>query len=150
MKHRISAGLIVERNEHVLLVHCYSKGVFDFWVAPGGGVKADESLHEAASREALEETGLIIKPERLIYIEEIMDADTRYCKFWHTGIHQGGEVNVTHPEALAEGIVEVAWMSRSDMQLANVFPPMLAQQYWEDKALGFPVVKQIPLRKMHV
>jgi N-acetylneuraminate synthase len=44
-------------------------GRYDFWVAPGGGVEGLESLEDAARREAHEETGLDVTPERLLYIE---------------------------------------------------------------------------------
>lgn len=44
MTHRISAGAIVESDGRLLLVRHYRPGRYDFWVAPGGGVKGDESL----------------------------------------------------------------------------------------------------------
>lgn len=148
MKHRLSSGVIVEREEHILLVHCLKPGRYDFWVAPGGGVNGVESLHEAASREVFEETRLIVSPDRLLYIEELADPQTRHCKFWHAGILVGGSFDVSHEEATSEGIVEVAWLNREEIQSRIVFPPVLQGRYWEDREQGFPSIIQIPLRQM--
>ncbi len=41
--HRISAGVIVQNEQKLLLVHHVIPGRYDFWVCPGGGVQADES-----------------------------------------------------------------------------------------------------------
>lgn len=35
------------------------------WITPGGGIEPGESLHEAASRELREETGLRVEPDAL-------------------------------------------------------------------------------------
>lgn len=39
---------------------------------PGGRVKQGESVGEAVAREVAEETGLVIKPSRLLYVAEIV------------------------------------------------------------------------------
>ncbi len=44
MKHRIAAGALVEHEGKFLLVRHHSPGVFDFWVAPGGGADRVRSL----------------------------------------------------------------------------------------------------------
>lgn len=148
MNHRLSSGVIVESEQRVLLVHCVKPGRFDFWVVPGGGVKGAETLIEAARREAFEETGLEVQPERLVYIEELTDPNTRHCKFWHIGRLLGGSIDVSHSEAKVEGVVEVAWLGHAEMAGLTVFPPMLQDRYWADRDLGFPEIIQIPLRRM--
>jgi 8-oxo-dGTP diphosphatase len=148
MKHRLSSGVIVEQDGRVLLAHCVKPGRYDFWVAPGGGVKGTESLVDAASREAFEETGLNVNAGRLIYIEELADPQTRHCKFWHVGHLVGGVIDVSHAEAAAEGVVEVAWLSRTEIMSRKAFPPMLQGRYWRDRELGFPAIVQVSLRKM--
>ncbi|MBT9595414.1 MAG: NUDIX domain-containing protein [Vitreoscilla sp.] len=101
MPHRISAGVIVEHEGRVLLVNHVRPGRYDFWVCPGGGVKGDESLEEAAAREAFEETGLNVRIVQLLYIEELISPECRYVKFWFSGEYTGGTFDVSHPEAQA-------------------------------------------------
>jgi ADP-ribose pyrophosphatase YjhB (NUDIX family) len=60
MRQRLSAGVIVEHNDRILLVRHVRPGIYDFWVAPGGGVQGTETLSAAAEREACEESGLTV------------------------------------------------------------------------------------------
>ena len=133
MQHRISAGVIVEHNERILLVRHVRPGRYDFWVAPGGGVQGLEQLPEAAAREAKEETGLVIEPAELLYIEELAQPELRQCKFWFRGHLCGGELSATGPNAKAEHIVEAAWLSHSELADKQVFPPVITERYWTDR-----------------
>lgn len=54
------------RNETILMVrHVEPTG--SYWTLPGGGVEAGETLAEAAEREVFEETGLRVRPVRLLW-----------------------------------------------------------------------------------
>lgn len=79
MRHRISAGMIIERAGRVLLVRHTKPRTYDFWVAPGGGVEGTESLREAACREVREEVGLLAQCTSLAYIEELTTPEVRTC-----------------------------------------------------------------------
>ena len=148
MKHRISSGILVERDGRILMVHSVIPGRYDFWVAPGGGVQSLESLAEAACRETWEETGLTVSAGRVAYIEELADETTRYCKFWHLGQLVGGNPSIDHPEARAEGIVEAAWLSRHELAQRTVYPLFLRDRYWVDREAGFPGITHVALRAM--
>lgn len=148
--HRISAGVIVQDGSRLLLVHHVRPGRYDFWVCPGGGVKADESLEAAAKREALEETGLDVAVGRLVYIEELANPEMRIVKFWFLGAVQGGALNVVHPEAHAEHIVEACWIDPEALTGQQVFPVFLLERFRADQAAEFPEVVRLPLREMAV
>jgi 8-oxo-dGTP diphosphatase len=148
MKHRISVGVIVEDAERLLLVRHMKPGAYDFWVAPGGGVQGTESLTDGARREAREETGLDVEPRVLAYIEELVDPETRYVKFWFVGSARAGVPRVDHPEAAGEHIIEAAWLSKRELEQRIVFPPVLVDRYWHDRAAGFGVPVVLPLRRM--
>ncbi len=60
---RIGVRVVMIQNEKVLLVkHTYLSG----WFLPGGGVKRNETLDQAARREAYEETGAELREVKLL------------------------------------------------------------------------------------
>ena len=148
MKHRISAGALVQHEGKVLLVRHRKEGAYDFWVAPGGGVQGTESLAKAAEREVMEETGLNVVTERLIYVEEFYQPGTRHCKFWFAARFIGGTLNVEAPEAVSEYIVEAGWHAQEQVKSLEVFPQILHARYWQDQASGFPGLQHLGLREM--
>ncbi len=150
MQHRISAGAIIQREDRLLLVRHVVQGKYDFWVCPGGGVKGSESLEEAARREAKEETGLDVQVTKLAYFEEFFNPDGRFLKFWFLAHPLSGELNVSHPDTVAEHIVEAAWLKHDELQGKAVFPPVIVQRFREDAAAGFKEVVRLPLRAMNV
>ena len=148
MKHRIAAGVLVVEKDRLLLVHNVKPAVYDFWVAPGGGVLGSEDLPSAAAREALEETGLIIEPTSLVYIEELISADTRQCKFWYLGKVVGGSLRTAWPEAGSEPIVEAAFLTPAQLRGKLVFPVVLTEDFWAHLAQGFTQPRYLGIREM--
>ena len=148
MKHRISAGAFVQREGQVLLVRHRKEAHYDFWVAPGGGVERTEGLAEAAAREVREETGLLVTMGPLLYVEEFHNPHTRHCKFWFAAKYLGGEPRLSAPEAAAEHIVEVRWHTKEEIAVLQVFPPVLQNRYWSDRAEGVTEVIHLGLRAM--
>ena len=147
-RHRISAGAIVERDGRLLMVRHVVPGKYDFWVAPGGGVKGDESYEEAAAREVLEETGLKVSIGSMLYVEDLINPECRFVKFWFTARYLSGSLSTSHPEATAEHIKEAAWLRPEELQGKVVFPEALVQRFARDRQLGFPAPIRLPLRTM--
>jgi ADP-ribose pyrophosphatase YjhB (NUDIX family) len=58
---------VTERGELVLLRRAIPPA-FGAWAQPGGFLEADETVIQGAVRETLEETGLIVEPERIVGI----------------------------------------------------------------------------------
>lgn len=123
-------------------------GKYDFWVAPGGGVKSTESYEAAAAREVNEETGLTVTIGRLLYIEDLVNPECRFVKFWFAAQLVGGSISASHPEAVSEHITEAAWLHPAELQGKVVFPEVLCQRYATDRELGFPAPVRLPLRTM--
>jgi 8-oxo-dGTP diphosphatase len=62
----VGAGCVIHKGGRVLLVKRKNPPHADKWSIPGGLVELGERVEVAAAREALEETGLSVKVERLL------------------------------------------------------------------------------------
>ena len=71
---RISARAIIESDGKVLL-SSYRDRAGDWFVFPGGGQRAGETLHECLLREVEEETSLKVEVGRLRWVREFIAAD---------------------------------------------------------------------------
>jgi 8-oxo-dGTP diphosphatase len=148
MQHRISAGVLVDVADRILLVRCRRPDVYDFWVAPGGGVNGREDLRAAVCREAREECGLEIEPLQIAYVEDLCTPDTRICKVWFTGRVVGGELTGSASGSAAEHIVDARFLSRDEFTGKTIFPEVLRDRYWEDRTQGFGGVRYLGIREM--
>jgi ADP-ribose pyrophosphatase YjhB (NUDIX family) len=148
MRHRISAGVIVDVEDRILLVRHLRPSVYDFWVAPGGGVEGTEDLRAAVQREACEECGVEVEPLQIAYVEDLWTSEMRICKVWFIGRVTGGELKVTGPDAAAEHIVDARFVARADFGGKVVFPSVLADEYWTDKSRGFATARYLGMREM--
>ena len=111
-------------------------------------MEGDEDLHAALRREVKEESGLVVEPERIAYVEELLTPQTRECKVWFYARLIGGELSTSAPEASREFITDAKFMSRDDFDGKIVFPPVLNGVFWTDLDAGFPEVKYLGVRKM--
>ena len=68
------ASAIIERSNQILLLRRSSlmKDMPGLWNFPGGGIDPRETPAQAASREILEETGLIVDPDALMALRSTL------------------------------------------------------------------------------
>jgi 8-oxo-dGTP diphosphatase len=71
---RISAGGFIFKDNALLLVRYRdrSSNTATYLVAPGGAVEDDENVVQAIIRETKEETGITVRPIRMIAIEDLV------------------------------------------------------------------------------
>lgn len=58
----VGVGAVILQDSHALVVKRAGEPLKGQWSIPGGAVELGETLRQAAAREALEETGLIVEP----------------------------------------------------------------------------------------
>ena len=59
----VGVGVVVERRGQILLIRRGREPGAGFWSVPGGRMEFGETLAQCAEREALEETGCVVKAE---------------------------------------------------------------------------------------
>jgi 8-oxo-dGTP diphosphatase len=134
-QHRISAGAIVIHEDKILLVRYTDSLGKNFLAGPGGGVNNEESTNRAAVREVLEETGLEIRPGKILFVEDMLSRRHRITKIWFLSSLIGGELAETQG-AKDEGIIEAGWYTRDQLDHETVYPTPLLTHSWDSFSKG--------------
>lgn len=146
MRHRIGAAGIVLRGDTLLLVRHQRPGLYDFWLPPGGGLEGEESLFETAQREVHEETGLIVRAERLLSLQEIVEPGLRICKSFVLCSEVGGELSLDHRVSdERERLVGAQFLPEEALAGLDVRPEVFRETFWRDWRAGFPAFRYLGL-----
>jgi len=82
-KHPVPAvSAIVFRDTEVLLVKRGADPNRGRWSPPGGTLEVGETVEDAAIRETLEETGVSVRPLRVLSVREFIDSNGQQVR-WH-------------------------------------------------------------------
>ena len=127
--HRIAAGGIVLKDDAVLLVRYGATGSGSYLVAPGGALDSRENAVQAIIRETLEETGVLVRPGRLLWVEDLQCSRFKMCKIWMLCDFVSGEVMPTDG-ARVEGITEAGWFTKDRLRHEVVYPPPIMRHDW--------------------
>ncbi len=74
----LTVDAVAIRDRNTLLVKRKKGAFIGQWALPGGFVERGETLRKAVMREALEETGLRVSPERVVGIYDDPKRDPRF------------------------------------------------------------------------
>ena len=129
--HRIAAGGIVLMDDAILLVRYMASDGSSYLVGPGGALDSDENAAQAIVRETMEETGITVRPHRVLWIEDLHCSRFKMCKIWMLCDVISGEVMPTDG-ARAEGITEARWFKKGELEHEIVFPPPVMQHDWDE------------------
>ncbi len=115
-KPSVTVAAVIERDAHFLLVEEETSDGIRF-NQPAGHLDPGESLIEAVSREALEETAHEFVPDALVgvymsrYLSNRTGDDVTYLRFAFSG-----RVGARHDRPLDHGILRAVWMSLEEMR----------------------------------
>jgi 8-oxo-dGTP diphosphatase len=122
---RIRVAVLIWRDSEVLLVR-HEKGGHSYWLVPGGGVDAGETMVEAAARELLEETGLGVEVGRLLLLCEAIDprpGGRHILNAVFAGTVRTGTLAVGADKALRDA----RWQPLDALASLEMFPPIGAE-----------------------
>ena len=97
---KVAAVTIISREGKVLLIRRAGYPGYGLWSVPGGYVDRGEVVEEAAAREIEEETGLLVKTDRLVGVFSASGRPVIVVAFG--GVECGGKLE-PGPEALELG-----------------------------------------------
>lgn len=118
---RVRVATVVPHGDSLLLVR-HRKGERAYWMLPGGGLDFGESFEECAVREILEETGLHISIERMLYLSEaICPRGSRHVvNVYLLGRLEGGTLAVP-----TEDVIDaVAFVPFAELPSLTLYPPI--------------------------
>lgn len=97
---RIGVGVIIIKNNKVLLGKRLNSHGDGTWAFPGGHLEFNETWEECARRETLEETGISIKDIRFAHATNdiFFTEEKHYNTIFMLAHHESGEVKIMEPE----------------------------------------------------
>ena len=148
MRYGISAAALTTHHDRLLLVNHREHGQYDFWVPPGGKLQGSESIFDCARRETMEETGLSVVLDRIIYIVEYTEPSYHFCKFFIRCKRFDGNLTLANREQGETFLVNARFFSKADMEGIDVRPTILKDRFWDDLEAGFPETQYLGLEEI--
>jgi 8-oxo-dGTP diphosphatase len=116
----VAVGAVVFREGKVLMVLRGKPPAKNQWAIPGGCVELGETLQEAAQREILEETGILIQAEKPVYTFDVLECDKDGRIQFHYVIVDLAADYISGEIRAGDDAVDVRWISSEDMHYRNV------------------------------
>lgn len=113
-------------GQRVLLVRRGNEPMRGEWSLPGGKLEVGETLREGVAREVREETGLAVKPERIIeVVDRIVREESGVVRYHYVLVDflcslDGGKL------AAGSDAQDVLWVSRAELKDFQIAPFTLA------------------------
>lgn len=145
---RNSAKALIIRDGKMLAVHIKSGGE-EWYIMPGGGQQAGETLPEAVRREVAEEPGLTVEPPELAFVAEGTQGEKSHRVDLVFLCAYIGEIPgaVLHPDTNQTGVnwldienllAEPLYPSRLRRPIINLSHNLLHKTYLGDECAGDP------------
>lgn len=128
--------VLFNKDRKLLLVKQHHEGK-DIWMVPGGGIEDGETSQDAAIREIMEETGLVVHIERLLWhVEEVSEKrGQRFVNFFLGSIIGGHPELGSDPEFGEDDQVlkDLKFFSQEELaDLEHIYPDCLRDELWDE------------------
>ncbi len=114
-------SVVVVEDEKILLVK-HRKGTRQYWVLPGGRLEFGETFNDCAVRELQEETGLIVEPQKFLFLSEAIapDRSRHIVNVYLKAKVVGGKLQLGDEPVLAD----VDFLPLAQLDQITLFPPI--------------------------
>lgn len=100
----------------------------DYWCTPGGGLEANESLTDGLNREMVEETGIVPKIGKLLFIQQFQDnsgeREKEQLEFFFS-IENADDYLSIDLAKTTHGLIEIKVVDFIDPKNNNILPAFL-------------------------
>lgn len=119
---RVAIGAVVFHSGRVLLVRRSNAPAQGQWAIPGGRIELGERMQEAAEREVLEETGIIVRAREPIYAFDIVERDEGGGIVYHYVIVDLAAEFVSGEPTAGDDGLEARWISKKESLELEINP----------------------------
>lgn len=112
---RVAVGAVVFKDNRVLLVQRGKPPAKGLWAIPGGSVNLGERLSEAAEREILEETGIVVKAREPVLTFDMVERDAHDRVRFHYVIVDLVADYVSGEPSSGDDAVDARWVSADEL-----------------------------------
>jgi len=119
---RAAVGAVVFKEDAVLLVQRGQPPGEGSWSIPGGSVRVGETLQQAAEREILEETGIIIRAAEPVYTFDVIERDEQGRVRFHYVIVDLAAKHLKGTPRAASDAADARWVSAAELPRLKVSP----------------------------
>jgi ADP-ribose pyrophosphatase len=117
---QVAVGAIVFNKGRILLVRRRNPPAEGIWAIPGGKVRLGETLQQAAEREILEETGIVIRASAPVFTFDMIDRDRWGRPRFHYVITDLEAIYVSGQILPGDDALSAKWVSEKKMAILNV------------------------------
>jgi len=128
--------ILINEDDKILLVKQHHEDR-DIWMVPGGSIEEGENSQDAAIREVMEETGLIVHIERMLWhVEEVSEKrGQRFVNFF-LGTIIGGQPELGMDPEFGEDdqvLEDLRFFSREELdEIEHIYPDYLRDELWDE------------------
>ncbi|HPA15525.1 MAG TPA: NUDIX hydrolase [Desulfobacterales bacterium] len=117
---RAAIGVIVFKEDKILLIRRGKAPSEGMWAVPGGSVKLGETFQEAAEREIREETGLTIRAREPVFTFDVIQRDNHgRIRFHYVIVDLIADYLYGEPKA-GDDALDVRWVSSGELKCLDV------------------------------
>jgi 8-oxo-dGTP diphosphatase len=116
----VAVGAIVFKQDAVLLVQRGQPPAEGYWAIPGGSALIGETLQQAAEREILEETGVVIRAAEPVYTFDVIEKDSEGRVRFHYVIVDLAAEYVSGTPRPGSDAVDARWVSAAELRRLRV------------------------------
>ena len=115
----VGVGAVVIHNERVLLVKRANPPFEGSWCIPGGKVRFGETLQQAAEREILEETTVIIRAGQPVYAFDVIENTSAGPTVHYVVVDLEADYISGQPQA-QDDVLDAAWFDKKEIDQDSV------------------------------